>query len=323
MRLNVIIKNIKFNYTDIKMGIHSFRREEFYMKEIILADKAGYCFGVKRAMNMAKYELEKNNNMEIYSLGPLIHNKQAVSKYEDLGLKIVDDISDIKPSENLEVIIRSHGVSKSIYYEARRKNIDIVDTTCPFVKKIHDIVSESEKENKDIIILGDKNHPEIIGINGWCNNSAMIFKSLDEVMEHRFDTTKEYIVVSQTTMNENNFKDIIEYLNTLDIDITIKNTICSATRVRQESARDLASKVDLAIVIGGRHSSNTQKLVKICSEKVRTISIETKDELEKEDLSGYEKIGITAGASTPDWIIDDTINYLELKMRGCDQYESK
>lgn len=321
--MNVIIKNIKFNYTDKKMGIHSFRGEEFYMKEIILADKAGYCFGVKRAMNMAKDELEKNNNMEIYSLGPLIHNKQAVSKYEDLGLKIVDDISDIKPSENLEVIIRSHGVSKSIYDEARRKNIDIVDTTCPFVKKIHDIVSESEKENKDIIILGDKNHPEIIGINGWCNNSAMIFKSLDEVMEHRFDTTKEYIVVSQTTMNENNFKDIIEYLNTLDIDITIKNTICSATRVRQESARDLASKVDLAIVIGGRHSSNTQKLVKICSEKVRTISIETKDELEKEDLSGYEKIGITAGASTPDWIIDDTINYLELKMRGCDQYESK
>lgn len=321
--MNVIIKNIKFNYTDKKMGIHSFRREEFYMKEIILADKAGYCFGVKRAMNMAKDELEKNNNMEIYSLGPLIHNKQAVSKYEDLGLKIVDDISDIKPSENLEVIIRSHGVSKSIYDEARRKNIDIVDTTCPFVKKIHYIVSESEKENKDIIILGDKNHPEIIGINGWCNNSAMIFKSLDEVMEHRFDTTKEYIVVSQTTMNENNFKDIIEYLNTLDIDITIKNTICSATRVIQESARDLASKVDLAIVIGGRHSSNTQKLVKICSEKVRTISIETKDELEKEDLSGYEKIGITAGASTPDWIIDDTINYLELKMRGCDQYESK
>lgn len=283
------------------------------MKKIILADKAGYCFGVKRAMNMAKDELEAKKDVEIYSLGPLIHNKQAVKKYEDMGIKVIDNISEITTNGDLELIIRSHGVSKEIYDEADKRGIDLIDTTCPFVKKIHDIVNESEKESNEIIVLGDKNHPEIIGINGWCHNKAKIFKTIEEIMEHSFDTTKNYIVVAQTTMNEEKFKDIIEYLNGLGLNLTVKNTICSATRVRQQAARDLASRVDVVIVIGGKHSSNTQKLVKICGEMVDTHSIETKADLENIDLSKYDTIGITAGASTPDWIIEECIQYLESK----------
>ena len=283
------------------------------MKKIVLADRAGYCFGVKRAMNIAKDELEKKQDIEIYSLGPLIHNKQAVSKYEEMGLKVVDDINDISSKNELELIIRSHGVSKSVYEDAKNRNIQIVDTTCPFVKKIHYIVHKSREENVEILLLGDSKHPEVVGINGWCDNSAKIFKTLEEVKEVCFDPKKKYIVVSQTTMNEEVFKNIVRYLEGLKLDITIENTICSATRVRQDAARDLAKDVNLVIVIGGRHSSNTQKLVQICGEIVETISIETKDELDAYDLSNYESVGITAGASTPDWIIDDTISYLKTK----------
>lgn len=281
------------------------------MKKVLIADNAGFCFGVKRAMNMAKGELVEKKDISVYALGPLIHNRQAVQKYEDMGLVTIDKIDEISDTEMSEMIIRSHGVSKKIYDEAAEKGIDIVDTTCPFVRKIHYIVNKAEEENLSIIILGDKKHPEIIGINGWCKDKAIIFKELEEVKKFNFDTSKEYIVVSQTTMNEKNFEAIVAYLKTLGLKLSVKNTICSATRVRQQSARELSKKVNLMVVIGGRHSSNTQKLVKICSELVETVSIEVKDELELMDLSKYETIGVTAGASTPDWLIEETIDYLK------------
>ena len=281
------------------------------MKRVIIADNAGFCFGVKRAMNIAYNEIEKKRDMQVYALGPLIHNRQAVEKYEERGLITVDEIEEIEIKENIEMIIRSHGVAKKIYDEARDRGIEIVDTTCPFVKKIHDIVKKSEEDKKAIILLGDKNHPEVIGINGWCKDSAIIFKDMDDVLKYDFDYDKSYVVVSQTTMNEENFEKIIEYLESLNLELDIKNTICSATRVRQQSARELSSKVDVMVVIGGKHSSNTQKLVNICKERGNTVSIETREDLYDVDFSNYETIGVTAGASTPDWIIHEAIEYLE------------
>ncbi len=281
------------------------------MKEVLIAESAGFCFGVKRAMNMARVELLEKNQTAVYALGPLIHNKQAVARYEDMGLITVDRLNDINQNLESKVIIRSHGVAKKIYDEAGLKGINIVDTTCPFVKKIHDIVTKGEKEEKEIILLGDAKHPEVIGINGWCKDKAIIFKELDEVKNYKFNKNKEYLLVSQTTMNEKKFDSIIEYLKGLDLKLSIKNTICSATRVRQEEARKLSEKVDVMVVIGGKHSSNTQKLVKICSEIVDTISIETKEDMQDVNFAKYKIIGVTAGASTPDWIIEEAVDFLK------------
>lgn len=293
------------------------------MKNILIADNAGFCFGVKRAMNMAWNELDKSDKVAIYALGPLIHNKQAVAKYEERGMLTVDTIEEIEKiesekvrrginaSKDREMIIRSHGVSKSIYDEAKLKNIPIIDTTCPFVRKIHYLANKCFEDGKQLIVIGDRNHPEIIGINGWSSHSAIIAKNLEEISNISFETNKDYFIVAQTTMNEKEFDAIIDYIRSLDIKFEVENTICSATRVRQESARELAHKVDLMIVIGGRHSSNTQKLVKICQDIVDTFSIETKEDLDRNLLDKYHTIGITAGASTPDWIIEEVINFLK------------
>jgi len=292
------------------------------LKNILIADNAGFCFGVKRAMNMAWNELDKSDKVAIYALGPLIHNKQAVAKYEERGMLTVDTIEEIEKiesekvrrginaSKDREMIIRSHGVSKSIYDEAKLKNIPIIDTTCPFVRKIHYLANKCFEDGKQLIVIGDRNHPEIIGINGWSSHSAIIAKNLEEISNISFETNKDYFIVAQTTMNEKEFDAIINYIRSLDIKFEVENTICSATRVRQESARELAQKVDLMIVIGGKHSSNTQKLVKICQDIVDTFSIEIKEDLDRNLLEKYHTIGITAGASTPDWIIEEVINFL-------------
>lgn len=271
---------------------------------------------------MAWNELDKSDKVAIYALGPLIHNKQAVAKYEERGMLTVDTIEEIEKiesekvrrginaSKDREMIIRSHGVSKSIYDEAKLKNIPIIDTTCPFVRKIHYLANKCFEDGKQLIVIGDRNHPEIIGINGWSGHSAIIAKNLEEISNISFETNKDYFIVAQTTMNEKEFDAIINYIRSLDIKFEVENTICSATRVRQESARELAQKVDLMIVIGGMHSSNTQKLVKICQDIVDTFSIETKEDLDRNLLEKYHTIGITAGASTPDWIIEEVINFL-------------
>lgn len=272
---------------------------------------------------MAWNELDKGDELTIYALGPLIHNKQAVAKYEERGMMTVDTIEELEKiegqkarknsdtSKGREMIIRSHGVSKSVYDEAKLKGIPIIDTTCPFVRKIHYLANKCYEDGKQLIVIGDKNHPEIIGINGWSSHSAIIAKNLEEIYNISFDTEKDYFIVAQTTMNEKEFDAIIEYIDSLDIRYGVENTICSATRVRQESARDLAQRVELMIVIGGKHSSNTQKLVKICQGIVDTFSIETKEDLDRGLLAKYTSIGITAGASTPDWIIEEVIDFLK------------
>ena len=277
--------------------------------EVRIADNAGFCFGVKRAMKMAWDELENKSENNIYSLGPLIHNKQAVDRYKEKGLVEMDNLESI-PSES-KLIIISHGVAEKVYTESKAKNMEIVDTTCPFVKKIHDIVKDFSKRGYKIIIVGNANHPEIIGINGWCNNEAIVINKLEEIDDITFDPTQIYCVVSQTTANLESFDKIVQKLKTKINNLTVKNTICFATKERQISAIDLAREVDCMVVIGGKHSSNTQKLVNICKDLVPTFSIETKEELEKEKFAGFKVAGVTAGASTPDWIIEEVINYLK------------
>ena len=277
--------------------------------EVKIAQNAGFCFGVKRAMKMAWDELENKCENDTYSLGPLIHNKQAVDKYKEKGLIEKEDLEDI-PS-NSKLIIRSHGVGEKVYTESKSKDMEIVDTTCPFVKKIHDIVKDFSDRGYEIIIIGNAVHPEIIGINGWCNNNAIIINKVEEIDSITFDSTKAYCVVSQTTANLESFNNIVEKLKEKINNLTVKNTICFATKERQLSAIDLAKEVDCMVVIGGKHSSNTQKLVTICSKVVPTFSIETKEELKKEMFENFKVAGVTAGASTPDWIIDEVIEYLK------------
>ncbi|MCC0649597.1 4-hydroxy-3-methylbut-2-enyl diphosphate reductase [Clostridioides sp. ZZV15-6598] len=273
-----------------------------------IAKNAGFCFGVKRAMKMAWDEVEKNDS-GIYALGPLIHNKQAVARYEQKGLKTVDEIDVIPDYENM--IIRSHGVPEKVYKEAKNKKLKIVDTTCPFVKKIHTVVSEYHNKGYEIIVIGDMKHPEVIGINGWCENSAIIIKAVEQMENMEFDNSKQYCVVAQTTINPDLYSNIVDKLDDKLEHIVFNDTICSATKTRQEAAKELAREVDCMIVIGGKHSSNTQKLVKVCEDLVPTFAIETKDELDVNMLKKYKNLGVTAGASTPDWIIEEVITFIE------------
>lgn len=276
--------------------------------KVKIAKEAGFCFGVKRAMKMAWDELEGNEN-KIYALGPLIHNKQAVSRYEEKGLQTIDSVKDVPINNNM--IIRSHGVSEQVYNDAKERELNVIDTTCPFVKKIHRVVKREYENGNSIIVIGDSKHPEVIGINGWCNNSAIIIKTIEDLQNIELDKSKNYCVVAQTTINLNLYEKIKEYLSNELENIIFNNTICSATKVRQESAKELAQEVDCMIVIGGTHSSNTQKLVQICRQYVDTFAVETKEELDSNVLKSYNTVGITAGASTPDWIIEDVVNFIE------------
>ena len=277
--------------------------------EVRIAENAGFCFGVKRAMKMAWDELENKSENDVYSLGPLIHNKQAVNRYKEKGLMEKDSLEKIP--NNSKLIIRSHGVAENIYTESQSKNMKIVDTTCPFVKKIHDIVKDYYDKGYKIIIVGNATHPEIIGINGWCNNEAYVINCLEEIDNITFNSNNKYCVVSQTTFNLELFDKIVDTLKSKTDNLTVKNTICFATKERQLAANDLAKEVDCMVVIGGKHSSNTQKLVNICEDLVPTFSIETKEELNKGDFKNFKVAGVTAGASTPDWIIDEVIEFLK------------
>ncbi|WP_143715400.1 4-hydroxy-3-methylbut-2-enyl diphosphate reductase [Alkalithermobacter paradoxus] len=273
--------------------------------EIKIAKYAGFCFGVERAMDRAWKALE--NNSKIYSLGPLIHNSQAVKKYEEKGLQIIDDLGTVGKGDT--VIIRSHGVPLDVYIEAEKKEVNIIDLTCPYVKKIQNIASKYYNEGYKIIIIGDPNHPEVIGINGWCNNDGIIVKKIEDL--DKVSRNNKYCVVAQTTMNLQVYDQICNKLKDIIADTVFFNTICSATKERQEAAMEISKTVDAMIVIGGVHSSNTQKLVQICSQFCKTYAIETIEDLDLQEIAKCSNVGITAGASTPDWVIDNVIDKIK------------
>jgi 4-hydroxy-3-methylbut-2-enyl diphosphate reductase len=271
---------------------------------IKIAEKAGFCFGVKRAVDMAVDFTAMND--KLYSYGQLIHNDQVTEKLESDGLIIVDDLSNL---ENQPVLIRSHGVGKEVYELESKQSLELVDCTCPFVKKVHRIVDEHYNKGYRIIIIGNKDHPEIIGINGWCENEGIIISTPAEL-----PTLEEgnYCVVAQTTLKIDIWTSVLERLGQSKGHFEFFNTICSATSERQEAVRKLAPTVDLMIVIGGFHSSNTRKLYEICKELCQeSIHVEKKSELVMTNLKKYDIIGITAGASTPNWVIQEIIDFLK------------
>ena len=268
--------------------------------EIKLAETAGFCFGVKRAMNIA---LEQKGN-KIYTLGPLIHNTQAVARLKEQGIMPSDSIDDIP--DGSKVIIRTHGVGKDIYDRLSQKQIDVIDATCPFVKKIHNIVSENFKNGYTIVIDGDEYHPEVMGINGWCDNSAIIIKN--DGFEIDFSSAEKYCFVAQTTFSLNIWNKIKKIVKSTCQSAVIFDTICSATKDRQTEAEILSKETDAMVVIDGKHSSNTLQLVEVCKRNNdKVFHIETVKELPKA-VFYIPVIGVTAGASTPDWIIKEVSN---------------
>ncbi len=283
--------------------------------ELHVAKTAGFCFGVARALDIVEACAADKEN-KYYTLGPIIHNAHVVEELKKNGISPIDNVSDAKMGEN--VIVRTHGVGKAVYDEMEQAGIQFTDVTCPFVKKIHNIVEKHHKDGYQIVIVGDKNHPEVRGINGWCDNSAVILGTEEEAKGANFDE-KPVCVVSQTTFVKKIFKNIVFFLKKTCNDIVIFDTICSATDERQKEAYELASVCDVMIVLGGRNSSNTQKLYSICKSVCEeTYVAEHIGELDAVSNFDLKKIGITAGASTPAVIIKEAI----CKMENFESFET-
>ena len=274
------------------------------MNEVKLAKSAGFCFGVKRAVDLVYEEAKKGG--DIYTYGPIIHNEEVVGDLENKGVRVINSPEEIDNLKSGTIIIRSHGISKDIYDRMINNGLNVIDATCPFVKKIHNIVSEESNKGNVIVIVGNKDHPEVQGIKGWSNGETYIIDSKEEIDKITINNGKKVCVVAQTTFNFNKFKELVEILTKRVYDIIAVNTICNDTKERQTEAKSLALESDAMIVIGGRHSSNTQKLYQICkSECDNTMYIQTLDDLVIDELTSVRSVGITAGASTPNNIIEE------------------
>lgn len=283
--------------------------------EIKLAQTAGFCFGVKRAVDTVYKELEKagQGSIPIYTYGPIIHNEEVVKDMEKRGVKVLEGEEELdKLSEGI-VIIRSHGISEHIHRVLEEKGATVVDATCPFVKKIHSIVKRESAAGKQIIIIGDQKHPEVQGIKGWAGENVEVIQTAEEAEQLLVEPDKKVCIVAQTTFNYNKFKDLVEIILEKGYDISVLNTICNATKERQGEAQCIAEEVDTMIVIGDKHSSNTQKLFEICRKACKdTYYIQTLDDLDLNQLGSVETVGITAGASTPNNIIEEVQNNVRI-----------
>ena len=278
--------------------------------EVITAKTAGFCFGVKRAVEKV-YDQVNQGKKEIYTYGPIIHNEEVVADLESKGVKVLESKEDLQNLVHGTVIIRSHGVGKEIYRDIEEQGLELVDATCPYVRKIHRIVREKSEQGKQIIIIGNDTHPEVEGIKGWCVHPAIVIADQESASELVFPEDQKICIVSQTTFNYNKFKNLVEIIDKKGYDIDVINTICSATEERQLEAGELADKVDAMIVIGGKSSSNTQKLFEICKTNcVNTYYIQTLDDLELYSLPPVKCVGITAGASTPNYLIKEVQEYV-------------
>ena len=279
--------------------------------EVRLAKSAGFCFGVKRAVDKV-YEQIKTGK-KIYTYGPIIHNEEVVKDLEEKGVQVIPDKESLQNLKEGTVIIRSHGVAKEIYDILEDNGLECVDATCPFVKRIHNIVSKESAAGKHIIIVGNAGHPEVEGIMGWCQGPFTVLETLEEAEQFRISEGIDICIVSQTTFNYNKFQHIVEIFEKKGYNNSVANTICNATEERQTEAREIASQADVMIVIGGKHSSNTRKLYEICSsECANTYFIQTLDNLHLELPKSVGLVGITAGASTPNKLIEEVQNYVRI-----------
>ena len=277
--------------------------------EVRLAKTAGFCFGVKRAVDTVYQQVEQCKNEKIYTFGPIIHNEEVVKDLRNKGVEVIKTEDELKKLTSGVVIIRSHGVSKHIYQMLDEQGLTCVDATCPFVKKIHRIVEKESAEGAYIVIIGDENHPEVQGIKGWSSTPVSVIKTEEQANDFTPPENARVCIVSQTTFNYNKFKYLVEIISKKHYNVNVLNTICSATKERQTEAQNVADEVDVMIVIGDKHSSNTQKLFEICrSACADTYYIQTLDDLNMNQLKSVKTVGITAGASTPSNIIEEVQN---------------
>ncbi|MDO4188871.1 MAG: 4-hydroxy-3-methylbut-2-enyl diphosphate reductase [Lachnospiraceae bacterium] len=281
--------------------------------EVNVAKSAGFCFGVKRAVDTVYNEIQNSDN--IYTYGPIIHNEEVVADLEKKGVKVISEGENPSEFPKGTVIIRSHGVGKKIYDDLENCGHKIVDATCPFVKKIHNIVKEQSENDVQVIVIGNRNHPEVVGIIGWCDEKkpAIIVENSEEAEKFSISKDEKLCIVSQTTFNLNKFNELVEIFKKKGYYTYVGNTICNATEVRQSEAKSIAESSDAVIVIGGLSSSNTQKLYEICRRECdNTQYIQTLNDLDVDSLRDVKRVGITAGASTPNNIIEEVQNYVRI-----------
>jgi len=277
--------------------------------EIKIAESAGFCWGVKRAVNIATQALKRG---KVLCLGELIHNSREIKRLKALGMDFVEDIEDVGKGDT--VVIRSHGVSPGVIRYLRKKGAEIVDATCPFVKDVHEKAMRLEREGYPVLILGNPRHPEVIGIAGHVRE-PLIINDMEGI--RRLPKFPKLGVVCQTTLNMNFFKEAIAELSLKVKELKVYNTICRATAVRQKETRELAGQVDLMLIIGGKNSSNSTKLYQISkSVNPRSYHIESKEEIREDWFKGVNVVGVTAGASTPQWVIDEVVEYLKDLSKG-------
>lgn len=273
--------------------------------EVILADKAGFCFGVQRAISTAFKAAGKGN---VYCLGPLIHNPQEVSRLRDAGIKTVEDFSGLQSGDSL--IIRSHGVPPAVLASAREKGLTIIDLTCPFVAKAQQHAQSLSREGYRVVVVGEKKHPEVQSILGYAGENSVVVERPEDI--DQLDLQGRLGVVAQTTQSYGNFSEIVLRLLRLSNELKVFNTICSSTKERQDATRVLASRVDVMIVVGGRNSANTSRLVSLSRDAGKpTYHVEVVDEIRSEWMTGARTVGVTAGASTPGWVIDAVVERLK------------
>ena len=287
--------------------------------EVKVAKTAGFCFGVQRAVDKV-YELIDSCPDRLFTLGPIIHNEEVVNDLEKKGVRVASEEELKTLPEGSTVVIRSHGVGKKVYDQLEECGLSYVDVTCPFVLKIHRIVEKESKAGSHIVIIGDPDHPEVVGICGWCIGSYTVIRTKQDALDFVPPESKNVCIVSQTTFNYNKFKDLVEILrekrydNTVLNILNILNTICNATEERQREAKSIAGEVDTMLVVGGRHSSNTQKLFEICKKECEnTYYIQTPVDLDSEMFQCSSCVGITAGASTPKKIIEEVQEHVRIK----------
>ncbi len=279
-----------------------------------LAKTAGFCFGVKRAVDTVYQQIEQYRGEKIFTYGPIIHNEEVIKDLRSHGVEVLNDEEELKTADADVVVIRSHGVAKYIYDILEERGITCVDATCPFVKKIHKIVAEKSAEGSYIVIVGNGKHPEVQGIRGWAGEQVTVVQTQEDAERFELpDKDQKVCIVAQTTFNYNKFKELVEIISKKRYDIVVLNTICNATKERQTEARQIAARVDAMVVIGDKRSSNTQKLFEICKEEcLNTYYIQTLDDLDINQLRSVESVGITAGASTPNKIIEEVQNNVRI-----------
>ncbi len=275
--------------------------------QVLIADEYGFCFGVERAVEMVEEALEEGDTVR--TLGPLIHNDQEMARLATHGVSTISAPVQIQRGET--AVIRAHGVTPQVEAELREKASKVVDATCPFVTKVQKLASRAAAQNRHVVVVGNPEHPEMIGVFGYAPEHAFVVNNAEEVAA--LPRLRNPLVVSQTTIKLQNFYDVAEAVKgKTDDEVQVVNTICSATRDRQDAARALAGEVNAFYIIGGRHSSNSRKLLAVCKEQCeKSFLIETEDEINTEDLRGVERVGLTAGASTPNWLIEKVTQRLE------------